>query len=231
MNGLHIKIRVLAVASVIFAAFNAVIFIVPFTRGGNFWTAYLFTVLAFALSAAVSFRTIGQASRVIFYRWPVMYVTWVYLASQFSSGMIFASVPAIPVWVGASSGVIMLALCLVICVTAGGANAEIERLDDAVRVKVSFLRSLRDEIECLVARTEDAKLKAMLAELAEELRYSDPVSGLHLAGLEDEIKAKADSLGSVVSGGFSQDAADACEELRRLLAERNRKCLSTKNTK
>jgi hypothetical protein len=231
MNNLQIKIRILAVAAVIFTAYNAVVFTLPLTRGSSFWTAYLFTVLAMALSLTVSLRTIGRSAISAFYRWPIMYVTWVHLASQLAIGAVFIVLPVIPAWIGAITGVIPLSLCLGVCITAGGADSEIERIDRAAGVKTSFLRSLRDEIEDMIAKTEDGKLRIMLARLAEELRYSDPMSDLSLAGLEDEIKIKTGSLGIAVSGGLSQDAMNACGELRRLLAERNRKCLSMKDSK
>lgn len=230
MNNMSVKIRVVAVAAVIFAAFNATVFILPFDRGGNFWIAYAFAAIAFVFSTAASLHTIIQSSpRRAFHRWPVMYVTWVYLVLQLVSGMIFITFPAVPARVGAFSGVILLSLCLCACITAGGANAEIERRERAVGIKTSFLRSLREDVESMATRAGEDGLKTALARLAEELRYSDPMSDPWLAVIEDEIRSRAVLLKDAVSGGIWEDAAEVCSELRRLLDERNKKCLSAKN--
>ena len=230
MNNMGVKIRVVAVAAVIFAAFNAAVFILPVARGGNFWIAYAFTAIAFVFSTAVSLHTIIQPSlRRAFHRWPVMYVTWVYLVLQLVSGMVFITFPAVSARASAFSGVILLSLCLCACITAGGANVEIEWRERAVGVKTSFLRSLREDVECLAARVEEDGLKAAFARLAEELRYSDPMSDPGLAAIEDEMRSRAVLLENAVSGGLREDAIEVCGELRRLLDERNKKCLSAKN--
>jgi hypothetical protein len=224
MNYLQIKIRILAVAAIIFIAFNAAAFTLPFTRDRGFWIAYLFTTLAFVPSVTVSLWTMGKTTLKTFYRWPIMYVTWVYLVLQITSGMTFMSLPAVPDWVGTITGVILLSLCLVICIIADGANAEIEMFDQTIRVKTSFIRSLRNDVEDLTALIDEDKLKAMLKQFAEELRWSDPMSDPRIAVLEEEMKTKTELLASAISKGLSGDAMETCGELRRLLAERNRKC-------
>jgi hypothetical protein len=231
-GNLQTKIRVIGVAAAVFAAFNAVVFAAPFTRGSGFWVAYAFTTLAFAPPVAASLRAIGQATaRDAFYRWPVMYVTWVYFILQFASGLIFIAVPSVPAWVAALTGAVLLALCSAVCIAASGAGAGMERLERTVEGKVLFLRSLRGDIEDLAARAEEGELKTALLQLAEEARYSDPMSDGQLAGIEDEIKTGTGLLGKMIAGGLSRDALKACGELRRLLAERNRRCLLRKSSR
>jgi hypothetical protein len=91
------------------------------------------------------------------------------------------------------------------------------------------MRSLQSEIEDWAARAENGPLRAALAPLAEDLRYSDPVSSPLLAAAEAEIRIKIEEIREAVVSGAGQDAAAICAEARRLLARRNRECRRLKS--
>jgi hypothetical protein len=67
-------------------------------------------------------------------------------------------------------------------------------------------------------------MKKTLKELAEAIRYSDPMSSPQLAAIENKIEAKAAALGEAVEKTDGDSIKTLCNELQQLFAERNRKC-------
>jgi hypothetical protein len=70
----------LAVVFIAIAVYNVVVFVIPFNRGGGFWTGYGFSMLAMLLTAVVSSYASGKEgikSKV--YGMPLIYVAWRYL--------------------------------------------------------------------------------------------------------------------------------------------------------
>jgi hypothetical protein len=67
-------------------------------------------------------------------------------------------------------------------------------------------------------------MKKTLKDLAETIRYSDPMSSPQLAAIENKIEAKAAALADIVGKADADGAKTACNELQMLFADRNRKC-------
>jgi hypothetical protein len=67
-------------------------------------------------------------------------------------------------------------------------------------------------------------MKKTLKDLAETIRYSDPMSSPQLAAIENKIEAKAAALAEIVEKTDVDGAKTACNELQLLFADRNRKC-------
>ena len=60
---------------------------------------------------------------------------------------------------------------------------EIERVEANVQKKVFYIRELQAAIELLADNESDAAVKTALTQLAERIRYSDPMSSEQLADL------------------------------------------------
>ena len=75
------------------------------------------------------------------------------------------------------------------------------------------------------AQSENADVKA----LADEFRYSDPVSNAAIADAEADLAAAVDELQSAYVDGDSEAVAKLCRKASALLAERNRLCKLNKN--
>ena len=87
------------------------------------------------------------------------------------------------------------------------------------------MRSLQSKISQIAAQSEDAAIKA----LAEEFRYSDPVSSDAIADAETDLAAAVDELQTAYVDGDSEAVAKLCRKASALLAERNRLCKLNKN--
>jgi len=214
-------------AFIIIAIFNVIVFVIPFNKGGGFWTGYGFSMLAMLLTAAVAFYAFsreGLKSKV--YGVPLISVVWSYFIIQLIIGLVEMVLDFIPIPFQYEIAVntILLGACLLGLITVEAAKDEIERIDTQVKEKVFYIKSLQADVEGLVGRVSDDSLKKMLKELVETIRYSDPMSSPQLAAIENKIEARAAALTEAVEK-LDGDAVKAlCNELQQLFAERNRKC-------
>lgn len=203
--------------------YNVVAFVIPFDRHGGFWTGYSFSMLAILITAAGAFYALGQEGmKSKFYGLPLVSVVWIYLTTQLVAGFIQMSIPEIPFRYGIVVNVLLLGACLIGLITVNISKEEIERLDDKVKEKVFYIKSLLADVEGLEARASDESNKKDLKELVETIRYSDPMSSPQLASIENKIEAKVTAL--VDSGADVGVTRAICNELQQLFAQRNRKC-------
>jgi len=211
---------------IILAVFNVVVFVIPFNKGGGFWSGYGFSMLAILLSAAVSFYAFDREGlKSKFYGVPLMSVAWLYLAIQVIVGLIEIGLDFIPIpfQYGIALNTILLGACLIGLITVEASKEEIERIDAQVKEKVFYIKSLQSDVESLVGRASN-DMKKMLKDLAETIRYSDPMSSPQLATIENKIEAKTAGLAEAVGNADGSAIKALCDELQQLFAERNRKC-------
>ena len=214
----------LAAVFIIIAVYNVVVFVIPFVKGGNFWTGYAFSMLALLLTAAVGFYSFGKEGlKSKFYGLPLTIVAWYYLIIQLIVGLLEMSLPFIPYRYGIAVNVILLGVCLIGLIGVNIAKEEIERIDEKIKEKVFYIKSLQVDVEGLVSKSSDESMKKVLKELAETIRYSDPMSSPQLAAIENKIEAKVSALTEAVETADGEVAKTLCIELQQLFAERNRK--------
>jgi hypothetical protein len=215
-----------AAVFIILAVFNVIVFVIPFNRSGNFWTGYGFSMLAVLLTASVSFYAFdreGLKSKV--YGVPLISVVWRYLVIQLVTSlaeMILDFIP-IPFQYGIAVNTILLGACLLGFITVEAAKEEIERIDEKIKEKVFYIKSLQADVEGLAGRAPD-DMRKLVKDLAETIRYSDPMSSPQLAAIENKIEARAAVLTEAVNNTDGGAIKALCNELQQLFAERNRKC-------
>jgi len=216
-----------AAVFIILAVFNAVVFVIPFNRGGGFWTGYGFSMLALLITAAVcyyAFDRIGLESK--FYHIPLISVVWRYLLIQLVVSlleMILDFIP-LPFQYALALNAVILGACLTGLLAVEAGKDEIERTGEKIKEKVFYIKSLQADAEGLLGKTPEEPLKKLLKDLVETIKYSDPMSSPQLAAIENQIEAKAAVLTEAVSNADSDAIKTLCNELQQLFAERNRKC-------
>jgi hypothetical protein len=225
------RIMALATTFIFLAVYNVVVFVLPFTRGGNFWVGYAFSMFAMLLFSAVAFYVFGKPGFMSkFYRIPLLGVVKRYLILQLILGFIqmFLDLSWIPFDIGyqyaLALNTIFLGLCFMGLITIEATKDEVERVEAKVREKVVYIRELQADVENLVGKVSDEKVKKTISEVAETIRYSVKMSSPQLAGLENKIEGKVIDLSDAVEGGDADKILALCDELQKLLAERNRKC-------
>lgn len=215
------------VLALLFAVYTLIVLAVPFAKGGIFWLTYLFTAVAFGVQAYVfklSFeKEAGAKSK--FYGFPIARVGVLYLAVQLVLGLVFMALAAVaPVWLALVLYLALLAAAAVGVVATDSIRDEVERQDTQLKADVAAVRALQSQAAALPARCEDATARAALEKLADEFRYSDPVSAPALTDLETDIVATMEELSAAVTDGDHAAVLALCKKISATLAERNRLC-------
>ena len=203
-----------------FALFNVIAFIIPTLKTAAFWTAYTFSVIAFAVQIPLWKIAFGKKDTLKskFLGIPVIHVGFAYLVIQSIAFLIFMIFPMLPVGLVVVVCAIILAISA-LCAIAGQAGAnEINRVEEKIKVKRAFIQFLQTDIEMLTEAETDAETKVALKKLAEKVRFSDPMSHETLGELEARITAKVEEMKTAV------DKKTLIGEIDILLIERNKKC-------
>ena len=205
---------------IIFALFNVIAFVIPTDKTATFWTAYVFSIVAFAVQIPLWKIALGKKDTLKgkFLGIPVIHVGITYLIIQLVAFAVFMIFPTLPAWLAVVVCAIILTISA-LCAIAGQAGAnEISRVEEKIKVKRAFIQFLQTDIEMLVESEADVETKAALKKLAEKVRFSDPMSHEMLGELESRISAKVDALKG------SLDKKPLIGEIDLLLIERNKKC-------
>lgn len=205
---------------IVFVLFNVVAFVIPTEKTATFWTAYAFSVVAFALQIPLWRIALGKKDTLKskFLGIPVIHVVLTYLIVQLIAFAVFKILPTLPSWLTIIACTVILAVSA-LCAIAGQAGAnEINRVEEKIKVKRAFIQFLQTDIEMLVEAETDVETKAELKKLVEKVRFSDPMSHEMLGELESRISAKVEEMKTAT------DKKGLIAEVTTLLTERNKKC-------
>ena len=213
----------IALAAVL-AAFCAIAFAVPFERTAAFWLSFVFGVLAIGIQAYTMPRAMRGDTRSKFYGFPVLRISFIYFAVQLVLSFLFMALAGrAAAWIPALIYVLVLCAAVVGFVSADAMHEEIEQQDGTLKKDVSTMRAFQSRVANLAISCDPA-CKGALDRLAEEFRYSDPVSSGEITDIESELGAYLDELQQAVAENRSEDIPALCRRLSLTLAERNRLC-------
>ena len=223
--------RGLALLAILLAVFCVIAFAVPFARTAVFWLGFGFGVFAILLQLYI-FKSAAAANgdaRSRFYGFPVARIGVIYLAGQLIVSLVeMALAGALPAWVPLVINILLAALALAGCITVETMRDEIARQDVKLRKDVSRMRELQSLSASLVGMCSDEALKATVQKLADEFRYSDPVSSERTQALEEDMRARLNDIQQALVDGDAASARALCGKLTGVLAERNRICAVNK---
>ncbi|MDR1329310.1 MAG: hypothetical protein LBK23_06885 [Oscillospiraceae bacterium] len=221
--------RAIVILSIVFAAFNLIVLAIPFRRGAVFWTAYAFADVAIAAQyviAAVAFSKAETLKSKVF-GYPIFKIGYIWLLVQLILScvlMLIAQFVSLPAWVAIVPCAVLCGAAAVGVLATDAARDEIERQETAIRINTTFMSGFNADVCSLLPRADyDDTLKSKLEKLAEDARYSDPVSGDGLEHIEAQIGGALDRAKELITAGDAA-APDAVDELSKLLYERNQKC-------
>jgi hypothetical protein len=209
-------------------AYNIAVFMIPCLKTPTFWISWGFTLLSFAVAGYAVYTSMIQESdtKSRFYGFPIARIGVVYLVAQVAVGGVFMALGhIIPWWLTTVLFTIGLALTVIGLVSAEAVVDEIKTQDVKLKVNISLMRGLQSKVSQMAAQSEDAAIKA----LAEEFRYSDPVSSDAIVEAEADLAAAVDELQAAYVDGDSEAITKLCRKASALLAERNRLCKLNKN--
>ena len=216
----------IAALIILLAAFSVIAFVIPFPKNQKFWFAYLSGVFAILFQLyifKVSFGKEDAKSR--FYGFPIARLGIYYLVIQLILSIVEIAVSKfVPGWILVVINVLIFAVVLLGCITTVTMRDEITKQDDKLKKNVSAMRELQSVSATLVDHSNDAELKGILKKLADEFRFSDPISSDKTSDLEDDMKNRIGDLQQAIAEGDIAGAKTLCEKLLGCLKERNRIC-------
>ena len=186
--------------------------LVPFVHTATFWVSFVFTLIAFGVVAASMY--------IAFVKNPAR-IGAIYGLVQLIAGLIFMALAAlVPAWIAVLVYAIALGAAVIGLISAEAVVEEIRVQDVKLKKDVSLMRSLQSKVNQIAAQSEDAAIKA----LADEFRYSDPVSNDAIADAEADLSVVVEELQAAYVDGDKDALAQLCRKASILLAERNRLC-------
>lgn len=219
------------ILAVIFVIWCAIAFAPPFHKTAVFWLAYLFGVISIAFQIYVfkiSFEK-GEDAKSRFYGFPMAKIGIVYLGVQLILSLIELLCSAFLLgWIAFLLNIILLAAAFVGCIAAETMRDEIEKQDVSLKKDVSNMRNLQSLSASIASQCSIAELKGDISKVAEEFKYSDPVTSDQTKEIEEDLKQQMNEIQNAILEGDAEGAKTLCAKILAGLAERNRVCALNK---
>jgi hypothetical protein len=213
--------------AVLFIVLTVIAFAAPFAKTSVFWIAYLFAVVAIVYQIyifKVSFSGEGDVKSK-FYGIPIANVGIVYLIAQLIVSLLEMILALwMPFWVALILDVVITAIAIVGCIAADVMRDEIVRQDESLKKNVANMRSLQSMTASLAGQITNPDIKKVVQNLAEEFKYSDPVSSEQTLDIEAELREQALELQKALIDGDDQSGKELANKMLANLKERNRLC-------
>ncbi len=207
------------ILGILFILVSVIAFAVPSAKTAVFWISYAFTVVAFAAQVIIWKAALGRSESLKnkFLGFPVVHIGIVYLVVQIIALIVFLSIPTLPIWSAVVACAVIAGVFAVCMIASDVGRSEVERVSAKVQEKAFYIKQLQADVKLLAGAETDTTTKSALTQLAEKIRYSDPMSDEQLVDIEDRIAAKIAELKA------STDKTKIINQLNSLLDERNRK--------
>lgn len=212
---------------VLLVLYILVAFLIPFVHTAAFWVSFLFTFIAFGVVGASFYIAFikNPDAKSRFYGFPIAKIGAIYGLVQLIAGILFMALAVyVPVWVAVLVYAIALGAAIIGLVSAEVVVEEIHNQDAKLKKDVTLMRSLQSKLNQMATQCDNPDAASAVKKFAEELRYSDPVSGDALADIERDLTAAVDELQSAVIDCDSASVKQLCRKASGILAERNRLC-------
>lgn len=227
MNQSKNQTRMLVLWCVALGVFHVVILFLPLTRNLLFWLAYAFDVVAIIGQLPImslAFKN-GQDAKSRFYGFPIARVGLIYLVVQFIAGtVVMLLCEWVPLWLAMILFVCILAFAIVGVIGTDTMRDKVEKIDSETISHTQMMRELSSKVKQL----SEHYTYSQLAKLAEEIRYSDPVSSDALRAVEERLSHSIDALTKALAEGNADLINRLIQNTFSILNERNQLCKQMK---
>ncbi|MDR1033845.1 MAG: hypothetical protein LBL41_03655 [Bifidobacteriaceae bacterium] len=215
----------LIVSAIVLVVYNVIAFVVPIDRNSSFWTTYAFQMIAIILSALVaSYATKKPTLKSLYLGISLFYVAMRYVITELVVGTLLLLLPTALNWVSIIAQVVILAVFLICVIVTDRAKDVIESTEAHIATKRQFVQSNLATVEGLIDTTTDDELRKNLQNLAETIKFSDPMSTDDVAELEEiesEIDREIVNLQTAIQANESTAKAQI-NDVELLFKKRNR---------
>lgn len=191
----------------------------------SFWIGYIFITIAFIGQLICTYFALkDNDSKKTFYNISLISISYTGLILSFIFGGLCMIISPLPYWIGIILCAIALGLNAIAVVKASAAIDIVCEIDEKVKERTFFIKSLTVDAENLISRAKSEAVKAECKKVYEAVRYSDPMSSNALASIESEITIKFANFSNAVVSDDTGVTVEYATELVILIGERNKKC-------
>ena len=226
------RYSILTAIVLVCAVANVILFLtVPDGRTdtGVFWLVWTFmTPVALLAACALHLWGTRKSAGDLVSMAVVYYLSVIFTLAYLTAGLIFAYLP----WKK-----MVLPLIVELVITAAYIlaamyflrGAEYIRAEEThTRGKVLYIRFLKADVDDCIAKAQSEELKAALARLSDNVRFSDPMSHPSLAAIEGELTATVAEISEKIDREAECEAMALVDKAQKALEKRNSRCLMLK---
>lgn len=216
-----------AIAAVIFILAFAII---PFPKNSaSVWIAFVFTLVSLAASLFTTFKAFGKDGAIAskLYGYPIFKVGVLYAVFQIALSIVVFAISVfvkVSYWITLLLSAAFLGLAAIGFIAADNAKDIVEKADEDLKASTKTVEMFRIDMDGVLDLCPDSGIKTELKGLAENLRYSDPVSSDATKELEITISDGIFELREMVANGNDEKTGAKIKEIQNLLNERNSIC-------
>ena len=207
--------------------------IIPFPKNAASWISFVFTLVSFVLSLGVALYVFGKDDEMTskFYGFPIFKIAYMYPLVQFAVGLIIcivAAFVAVPYWIALVLSLIILGVSAIGVIATDNARDIVEATEAESERVTKATKMFNLNIALVLDLCTEPSVKIELEKLAENFRFSDPVSSDATEDIESTIMEKLENLKINITAFSADENIEKITELKNLLAERNRICKASK---
>ena len=191
----------------------------------SFWIGYIFITIAFIGQLICTYFALkDNDSKKTFYNISLISTSYTGLILSFIFGGLCMIISPLPYWIGIILCAIVLGLNAIAVVKASAAIDIVCEIDEKVKERTFFIKSLTVDAESLMSRAKSEAVKAECKKVYEAVRYSDPMSSNALTSVESEITITFAKLSEAVVDDNFETVSEFTGKIIILLGDRNKKC-------
>ena len=223
----------LLIIAILAVVYSVIYWVVPVTVSAATVWAYIFTLASVGVCIYSYFLAFVKSNdpKSAIYGFPISRIGFIYVTAQMvESLLILIASKFIDVksWVCVVICVIMLGAALIGVIITDNSRDYIQDLDVKKTDNTKAMKYFNADVTSIIEKCSDAEVKKILNKLAEECKYSDPVSNAETEVLEEAINDMIASLSMEIGNMDSANAIAKVNEIRDALRDRNRRCKLSK---
>ena len=217
---------------IVLVLFNVVFWCIPFPKNGTSIILYIFSLVSIIGGCSITMYAFSKGTelRSKVYGFPVFRMGYIYMIVQLLFSVAVCTVNAfiaVPAWIAVVVSVLILGLSAIGVIATDATRDIITEQENKWAAQTAKNAEFRLNIDSIAERCPEGELKKKLSSLAEEFRFSDPVSSDALTEIEKKLGEEVAALKALVTAN-PEEAIKKADEVHYLLADRNRLCKAAK---
>ncbi len=197
-----------------FVLINALVFLIPFEKTTPVFIVWAGMILVYLLGGFSLVKATGKKSADAFLagkRTMKTVAVWIVIqAVALAAAALLGT--QLPIWAALAAEAVLLVLAAISLIRTDMTRSTVRKMDQDMNAVTADIKGLRAKAEALCNMNVDAETKKALKALADELRYTDPVSNQSTEQYESRIKTLLESI------AHHEDPVERMELIRRATA-------------